>query len=76
MREEGLLQKVLISHDAGWYSPGEEGGGNFRGYTDLFTHLIQVLKERGFSSGDIEQLLSQNPREAYGIDDINLKASW
>ena len=76
MREEGLLQKVLNSHDAGWYSPGEEGGGNFRGYTDLFTHLIQVLKERGFSSGDIEQLLSQNPREAYGIDDINLKASW
>lgn len=67
LKEEGLLSRVLISHDAGWYSPGEDNGGNFRGYSAIFTSLIPALKERGFSQKDMDQLLILNPGEAYAI---------
>jgi phosphotriesterase-related protein len=62
-----LLNKVLISHDAGWYKPGEKDGGNFTGYTNIFTVLIPLLKEKGFTDSDILQLLVKNPQEAFAI---------
>lgn len=68
IREAGFLNRVLISHDAGWYSPGEENGGGFRGYTAIFTSLLPALEEKGFTGEDIEQLLIINPAEAYSIE--------
>ena len=67
MKEAGVLNRVLLSHDAGWFTAGEENGGDFRGYTDLFNHLIPALKQNGFTEKDIEQLLVKNPKQAYGI---------
>lgn len=67
LKDHGLLNRALISHDAGWYSPGEEKGGDFRGYTDISQHLLPALREAGFSDSDIEQLLVQNPVEAFRI---------
>lgn len=67
LNEAGLLHKVLISHDAGYYNPDEAGGGDFRGYTDIFEHLLPALKENGFTEEQIDQLLIQNPQQAYGI---------
>ncbi|MCK4749261.1 MAG: hypothetical protein KAT15_19545 [Bacteroidales bacterium] len=67
LKESGLLHRVLISHDAGWYSPGQENGGNFRGYTDIFKSLIPALMKRNFSEEDIQQLMIENPRDAYSI---------
>lgn len=66
-KKANFLDQVLISHDAGFYEAGSENGGNFRGYTDIFDHLIPALKESGFSDEDIEQLLIENPGNAYGI---------
>lgn len=68
LKEAGMLKRVLISHDAGWYSPGEERGGDFRGFTAIFDLLIPVLKDLGFTDADIGQLLLVNPAEAYSID--------
>ncbi len=67
LRSASLLNKVLISHDAGWYKPGEVDGGSFKGFTTIFQTLIPLLKERGFTESDIEQLLVKNPAEAFGI---------
>ena len=67
MKKHGLLSKVLISHDSGWYDPALPEGGNFNGFTDIFNYLIPLLKEKGFSNSDINQLLSKNPAEAYKI---------
>jgi phosphotriesterase-related protein len=67
LKEAGLLQRVLISHDAGWYSPGEKNGGSFRGYTGIFTHLIPALEARGFTAAELNQLLKANPRDAFSI---------
>lgn len=67
LKENDLLHRVLISHDAGWYSPGEARGGDFRGYTDLSKYLLPALREAGFSTAEIDQLLVHNPVEAFGI---------
>ncbi len=67
LKKAGFLNRVLISHDAGWYKPGEENGGSFRGFTGIFTSLIPALKELGFSQEDINLLLELNPRKAFSI---------
>ncbi len=67
MKKRGVLEKVLLSHDAGWYSPGEPGGGNFRGYTLLFDRFIPKLKEAGFTEEEVNQITFENPKQAFTI---------
>jgi phosphotriesterase-related protein len=67
LKENNLLNKVLLSHDAGWYHPGEKDGGNFRGYSALFEKLIPLLKKEKFTENEIHQLLVVNPEEAFTI---------
>ncbi len=67
MKKEGLLNKLLVSHDAGWYKPGEPDGGEFRGFTEIEEILIPALLENGLTQPDINQLFAQNPSEAFKI---------
>ncbi|HSN50147.1 MAG TPA: hypothetical protein VLR52_02870, partial [Bacteroidales bacterium] len=67
MKENHLLGKVLISHDSGWYSPGEPDGGDYKGYTTLFEKFVPLLKKEKFSENEIHQLLVLNPQEAFSI---------
>ncbi|MEP7317812.1 MAG: hypothetical protein ABI921_03700 [Panacibacter sp.] len=67
LKKAGLLNKVLVSHDAGWYKPGEKDGGSITGYTNIFTELIPLLKNKNFTEEDIQQLLIKNPAEAFAI---------
>ena len=67
LKKAGFLDRVLISHDAGWYKPDEENGGSFRGFTGIFTSLIPALKKLDFSQEDINLLLELNPRKAFSI---------
>jgi phosphotriesterase-related protein len=64
MKEQGLLGRVLVSHDAGWYRVGEPGGGQFRPYDTLFTAFVPALKAAGFAEKELRQLLVDNPRMA------------
>ena len=64
MKEHGLLSRVLLSHDAGWYRVGEPGGGQFRPYDSVFTHLIPALASAGLDDADVRQLFVANPRRA------------
>jgi len=66
LKSSGYLNRVLISHDAGWFKPGEPDG-EFTGYTNIFTELIPKLKQKNFSQKDIDLLLVQNPISAFGI---------
>ncbi len=75
MKENGILDKVLLSHDAGWYHPGEPDGGTFRGYTVLFENLIPLLYENNFSRKEIDQLLIKNPAKAFSVSVRKLKDS-
>lgn len=67
LKNEGLLNRVLISHDAGWYKPDEPSGGEFRGYTNIFSELLPRLRQKGFSESDFDTLLIINPAEALSI---------
>lgn len=67
LKQHKLLDRVLISHDAGWYKPGEPDGGSIKGYTDIFTRLIPILKKKGFKDAEFNQLLVKNPAHAFGI---------
>lgn len=67
LKNEGFLNQILVSHDAGWYDVGEPKGGDFRGYTDIFDDLLPVLSERKFTDEDIHQLLVKNPQQAFSI---------
>lgn len=71
LKDAGCLDRVLISHDAGWYNPAEADGGPFRGFTGIFTALIPSLEKAGFSSEEINLLLEVNPSKAFSIRDIN-----
>jgi phosphotriesterase-related protein len=68
MKAEGLLGRVLVSQDAGWYHVGEPGGGAFRPFDTLFTTFVPALGEAGLSKDEIRQLLVDNPRRALAQD--------
>jgi len=61
MAERNLLDKVLISQDAGWYHVGEPGGGNFRGYAYIYTGFLPLLEPAWR-----RQLMVTNPQAAFG----------
>ncbi|RYU97622.1 phosphotriesterase family protein [Emticicia agri] len=67
MKSNGVLNRLLISHDAGWYKPDEPEGGDFKGYTNIFKELTPLLKQKGFTDADFEQILVRNPAEAFAI---------
>lgn len=67
MKAANLLHKILISHDAGWYHVGYEHGGQFRGFNDVFTHLVPELKKQGFSQQEINQIFITNPATALAV---------
>jgi phosphotriesterase-related protein len=61
MAEKKLLHRTLISQDSGWYRVGEPGGGNYRGYTYIYTDFLpQLTPEQG------RILLAENPVKAFG----------
>lgn len=66
LKEQGLLHRLLISHDAGWYKP-DEPDAPFQGFTAIFTELFPRLRLLGFSDADLELLLIQNPQSAMQI---------
>ena len=67
LKKKDLLDKTLISHDAGWYTVGAPDQEGYKPYTAIFDLVIPSLKDRGFTEADFEQILVMNPREAYGI---------
>ncbi|MPR36989.1 phosphotriesterase family protein [Salmonirosea aquatica] len=68
MKSDRQLNRLLISHDAGWYRPeADDPMAKFVGYTQLFDTLIPLLSKRGLTRHDIDQLLVKNPAKAFGI---------
>lgn len=67
LKAAGVFDRILLSHDAGWYRPGEPGGGDFRPYMAIENHLLPALKENGFIEADVRQLLYDNPARAFSI---------
>jgi len=67
LKNNHLLQNVLISHDAGWYDVINPGSVKYRGYTTVFEQLKPALINAGFSDKEFDRLLIDNPARAYAI---------
>ena len=70
MIEAGLEERVLLSHDAGWFQPGNPGGipkGGIRGFTTLTGQFIPLLKEKGVGDDMIRLLTEENPQRAFAM---------
>lgn len=67
LKNSGLQNRVLLSHDAGWYRPGEENGGKFRDYTAISKHLVPQILRMGFNTTYADQLLIGNPQRAFEL---------
>lgn len=66
----GHTDKILLSHDAGWYQPGNPNGepeGGYRGYTDLSEKFIPLLIALGVTDSEILQITQHNPISAFGL---------
>ncbi|MBU8975253.1 MULTISPECIES: hypothetical protein [unclassified Lysobacter] len=67
MREAGLLARVLVSQDAGWYNAGQPRGGEFKPFDPLFTALIPALRQSGLGEDAIRTLFVDNPARAFAV---------
>ncbi len=57
----GFGGQVILSHDRGWYSPGEPGGGLPRPLTYLCETFLPHLRAAGVREEDIRRLTVSNP---------------
>lgn len=67
LKAAGVLNRVLVSHDAGWYRPGEPRGGRFRGFETLFSAFLPALRQAGWTAGEVRQLVVSNPADAFAV---------
>lgn len=69
--EAGYSQHILLSHDAGWYDPGQGDGhpaeGGIRGYTSIVEEFLPALAERGVSAAILHQITHHNPVRAFSF---------
>ena len=59
--------RILISHDAGWYNPGQQDGGKQRGFTSLTKSFIPKLKKTGLTDAQIRKVTHENPFQAFSM---------
>jgi phosphotriesterase-related protein len=63
--EAGQGERLLLSHDSGWYDPAKPGGGTPRAYTHLVDSFLPGLRQAGVDEGTITRLTHDNPFEAF-----------
>lgn len=67
LRDEGQLERVLVSQDAGWYTAGAPRGGEIRGYDTILTKFVPALRAAGFTNEEIDTLFVRNPARAFCV---------
>ena len=65
--EAGHGDRLLLSHDAGWYRVGEEPGGKKKPYTTLLTAFLPAAERRGVDPETLRRITEHNPGAAYRI---------
>ncbi|NMH86374.1 phosphotriesterase family protein [Flavivirga algicola] len=66
-KRNGILDKILISHDSGWYDPQKENQ-SIKPFTNIFKKLYPELKSHGFTDDEFKLLMSINPSKAFSIE--------
>ncbi|MBZ9730188.1 phosphotriesterase [Salegentibacter sp. JZCK2] len=66
-KRNGILNRILISHDSGWYDPQKEDQA-IKPFTNIFKKLFPELKSQGFTDDELRLLISVNPSKAFSIE--------
>ena len=66
----GYGDRILLSHDAGWYQPGEQNGGTQMPYTYLVETFIPKLRNSGVDDEAIRMITETNPIRAFGFKSV------
>lgn len=64
--DAGLGERLLLSHDRGWYDPALPGGGTPLSYTYLADTFLPKLRAAGVDEAAIVMLTQTNPFRAFG----------
>jgi phosphotriesterase-related protein len=65
MLEAGLGDRLLLSHDRGWYDPAQPGGGTPKPFTYISQHFLPKLRAAGLDEATIRMLTHDNPFRAF-----------
>jgi phosphotriesterase-related protein len=65
MLDAGMGDRVLLSHDRGWYDPAKPGGGVPRPFTYISEQFLSKLRKAGIDDPTIRQLTTANPFRAF-----------
>ena len=65
---KGILDRLLISQDSGWYNIGQENGGHIKPYHKILTEFIPLWLSKGISKSVVETLLIDNPRKCLSVN--------
>jgi phosphotriesterase-related protein len=66
----GYADRLLLSHDAGWYNPARANGmpeDGYRGYTALTKDFLPALLEQGVSQEQARLITVDNPARAFAF---------
>jgi len=63
--DAGLGDHLLLSHDRGWYTPAEPGGGIPKPFTYLSQEFLPKLRKAGVDEATISRLTRENPFRAF-----------
>jgi phosphotriesterase-related protein len=63
--DAGLIDRLLISQDRGWYDPAQPGGGTPKPYTYITDTFIPRMKAAGIDDAAIHRLTHVNPFRAF-----------
>jgi phosphotriesterase-related protein len=69
--EHNYSDRLLLSHDAGWFQPGMPHGrpeGGIRGYTYIRDTFIPLLKAHDVDDETVKLLTETNPKRAFAIE--------
>lgn len=68
---EAMIQRhadrLLLSHDNGWFWVGQENGGEVRDFNYLHDHFQPACRRKGISEATLRQLTVENPAQAFAI---------
>jgi phosphotriesterase-related protein len=59
--------RLLLSHDSGWYSVGQQNGGEVRDFNYISDVFLPALRKGGTSETVIRKITVENPRHAFTI---------
>jgi phosphotriesterase-related protein len=63
----GYGDHILLSHDAGYYQPGQPNGGTQRSYTYLIDTFIPKLRDADIDDATIRMITETNPIRAFAL---------